>query len=47
MDNIKIWGIKFNPMRVDDFINVIEQRIKLKSYPIHISGVNPETVVQA
>ena len=47
MNVIKIWGIKFNPMRVDDFINVIEQKIKLNSYPIHISGVNPETVVQA
>jgi N-acetylglucosaminyldiphosphoundecaprenol N-acetyl-beta-D-mannosaminyltransferase len=47
MNQIYIWGIKLNPIRIDDFIEIIESRIKLGSTPIHITGVNPETIVTA
>lgn len=44
---IKIWGIKFDLLSLDDFISEINDRIKNKLTPIHITGVNPETVVHA
>ncbi len=47
MNTINIWGIKLNPIRIKDFIEIIESRIILNSIPIHITGVNPETVVHA
>jgi N-acetylglucosaminyldiphosphoundecaprenol N-acetyl-beta-D-mannosaminyltransferase len=47
IDTINVWGLKLNPLRLDDFIQIVESRIKLNSTPIHITGVNPETVVHA
>ena len=47
ISTISIWGLKLNPIRIDDFIQLIESRISLNSTPIHITGVNPETVVHA
>jgi len=46
-NSIHIWGIKINLLSLDDFIQKIEARIKLNEVPIHITGVNPETVVHA
>lgn len=42
---INVWGIKLNPLRIDEFIQIIESRIRINSYPVHITGVNPETIV--
>jgi N-acetylglucosaminyldiphosphoundecaprenol N-acetyl-beta-D-mannosaminyltransferase len=47
MYQIYIWGIKLDPLRIDEFIEIVESRIKINSYPIHITGVNPETIVHA
>lgn len=47
INTINIWGIRLNPIRIDDFIQIIESRIILNSIPVHITGVNPETVVHA
>jgi N-acetylglucosaminyldiphosphoundecaprenol N-acetyl-beta-D-mannosaminyltransferase len=46
-NTINVWGLKLNPIRIDDFIKIIESRIINNSTPIHITGVNPETVVHA
>jgi N-acetylglucosaminyldiphosphoundecaprenol N-acetyl-beta-D-mannosaminyltransferase len=47
INTINVWGLKFNLMRIEDFIQLVESRIILNSTPIHITGVNPETVVHA
>jgi N-acetylglucosaminyldiphosphoundecaprenol N-acetyl-beta-D-mannosaminyltransferase len=47
LNTINVWGLKLNPMRIDDFIQIIESRIISNSTPIHITGVNPETIVHA
>jgi N-acetylglucosaminyldiphosphoundecaprenol N-acetyl-beta-D-mannosaminyltransferase len=44
---IYIWGIKFDLYNLNEFIVKIEERIKSNEIPIHITGVNPETVVHA
>jgi len=45
--SVKIWGIKFDLLSLENFIEKIDERIKNNSTPIHITGVNPETVVHA
>ena len=45
--SINIWGIKINLFSLDEFVNNVEVRIKNNEIPIHITGVNPETVVHA
>lgn len=42
-----IWGVKFNLLGMNDFISNIDQNIGNNKVPIHITGVNPETVVIA
>lgn len=44
---IYIWGIKFNLLNLNEFVDKIDERIKNNIIPIHITGVNPETVVHA
>lgn len=44
---IKIWGIKFDLFNLNEFVCKIDERIKNNETPIHITGVNPETVVHA
>jgi N-acetylglucosaminyldiphosphoundecaprenol N-acetyl-beta-D-mannosaminyltransferase len=41
------WGIKFDLHTLDEFVAKIDERIKNNKTPIHITGVNPETVVHA
>jgi len=51
MENINktiyIWGIKFDLFNLNEFVDKIDERIKNNKTPIHITGVNPETVVHA
>jgi len=47
INQINIWGIKLHPIRLDEILRIIDSRIKLDLIPIHITGVNPETVVHA
>lgn len=45
---VNIWGININPIRKNEFIEIIDQHITLKSgQPLQITGVNPETIAQA
>lgn len=44
---IYIWDIKFNLLTLNEFVEKIDYRIKNNITPIHITGVNPETVVHA
>lgn len=44
---IYIWGIKFSLLKLEEFVAQINKRIKQNETPIHITGVNPETVVHA
>ncbi len=47
MSTIHIWGIKLDLICLDDLIRRIDHRIKSNLTPIHITGVNPETVVHS
>ena len=47
LNPILIGCLKFNPLCLDDFIKIIEYRLNENYIPIHITGVNPETVVHA
>jgi len=43
-----IWGISINPVQIKDFIEVIDNHISSHSgEPLHITGVNPETISQS
>lgn len=45
---VNIWGISFNTLRKVDFIEVIDNHISIHSgKPLHITGVNPETISHA
>lgn len=45
---VKIWGISFNPITKNEFIEVIDIHISAESgNPLHITGVNPETISQS
>lgn len=44
---INIWGIKFDLFNLNEFVAKIDERIRNNETPIHITGVNPETVVHA
>lgn len=47
-NKVKIWGISFNYIRRIDFIELIDTHISLHSgKPLHITGVNPETISQS
>lgn len=45
---VNIWGISINPLRKVDFINIIDKHIVSNTKkPLHITGVNPETISQS
>ena len=45
---VHIWGISVNPITKDDFIDVIDNHISSNiKLPLHITGVNPETISQS
>ncbi|MEA4985561.1 N-acetylglucosaminyldiphosphoundecaprenol N-acetyl-beta-D-mannosaminyltransferase [bioreactor metagenome] len=46
-ENIQIWGVKFSIWNLNIFVQRINEKIKHNSFPTHITGVNPETVVHA
>lgn len=47
LTSIKIWGIKIDLFSLSMFIDKIQEKIDQNNIPIHITGVNPETVVHA
>ena len=45
---VSIWGISINPIRKVDFIGIINKHISSNpTNPLHITGVNPETISQS
>jgi N-acetylglucosaminyldiphosphoundecaprenol N-acetyl-beta-D-mannosaminyltransferase len=47
METINIWGIKINPLRKSEIVNLIDTHISGGEGTFHLTGVNPETIVQA
>lgn len=47
MTEIKIWGIKINPLTKLEIVNRVDQSIKNNLSTFHLTGVNPETISQA
>ena len=47
MNEIRIWGIKINPLTKNEIVNEVEQSIVRKLPLFHLTGVNPETIAQA
>ena len=47
MNEIRIWGIKINPLTKNEIVNKVEQSILNKAPLFHLTGVNPETITQA
>ncbi len=44
---INIWNIKFNPYTRRQIVDIVEEWLKTGRRGIHLTGVNPETVVMA
>jgi len=45
---VHIWGIAINPIKSVDFVDAIDTHISAQSeFPLHITGVNPETISQS
>ncbi len=47
MKTIYIWNIKFNPLRKNEIVSHVQEWLAEGRKGIHITGVNPEGVVQA
>ena len=47
MNRINIWGIKINPLRKVDIVDIIDKHIALNNWVFHLTGVNPETIAHA
>ncbi|MBN1180895.1 MAG: WecB/TagA/CpsF family glycosyltransferase [Bacteroidales bacterium] len=47
MDTINIWDIKINPLSKSEIVNIIDEHISRDEGTFHLTGVNPETIVQA
>lgn len=47
MNRINIWGVKFDLYSLNDFVSIVNNKIKTGEFPIHMTGINPETVVHA
>ncbi len=47
MKTIDIWDIKINPLRKDEIVDMIDEHISRNSFTFQLTGVNPETIVQA
>lgn len=44
---IYIWGVKFNLLDLKEFINQIDNKVQSGQTPVHITGVNTDTIVHA
>jgi N-acetylglucosaminyldiphosphoundecaprenol N-acetyl-beta-D-mannosaminyltransferase len=44
---IEIWDVKFNLLTLKEFIEIVSNNIENQIDPIHITGINPETVVHS
>jgi len=44
---IQIWGIKINPLRKSEIVDLVDQHISGNGRTFHLTGVNPETISQA
>lgn len=47
MNEIKIWGIKINPLSKNEIVDLVDQHINNNSFTFQLTGVNPETISQA
>ena len=47
MKQINIWGIKINPLSKSDIVQLIDEHLSSNRTPFHLTGVNPETIVQS
>ena len=47
MNEIHIWGIKFTPLTKQEIVDAVQQMLDSGRRGIHLTGVNPETVVAA
>lgn len=47
MKEIHIWGIKFTPYTKQELVDAVQQMLDSGRRGIHLTGVNPETVVAA
>lgn len=47
MNEIRIWGIKINPLNKSEIVHIIENHINSGKGTFHQTGVNPETIAQA
>jgi len=47
-NKVKIWGVFFNLNTLEEFIEIIHEHLnKNTGSPLHITGINPETMAQA
>jgi len=47
MKTINIWNIKFNPLKIEEIVSCVQCLLDEGKKGIHLTGVNPETVVDA
>lgn len=47
MKDICLWGIKLNPLRKNEIVELIDYHLSNNNYTFHLTGVNVETVTQA
>lgn len=47
MNEISIWGIKINPLRKKEIVDIIDKHIGDSDKTFHLTGVNPETITHA
>ncbi len=47
MKRINIWGIKINPLRKAEIVDIIDKHITNNTWAFHLTGVNPETIAHA
>jgi N-acetylglucosaminyldiphosphoundecaprenol N-acetyl-beta-D-mannosaminyltransferase len=47
MNSISIWGIKINPLKKVEIVDLIDKHITNNPWTFHLTGVNPETIAQA
>jgi N-acetylglucosaminyldiphosphoundecaprenol N-acetyl-beta-D-mannosaminyltransferase len=46
-NEIVIWGVKFNLLSLKEFVEAVSDLIVNENHPVHITGINPETVVHS
>ena len=47
MNTINIWGIKINPLRKVEIVDLVDKHITSNEWTFHITGVNSETISKA